>query len=91
MVSLSNLKLSLQDFIVNDVRWTLFETALSFCGDLEDEKDFSHLIESEFSMLHKAFRITNESNENDNIKVAGKLLDLYRIGRLGHYMLDTIS
>ncbi|KAL3537164.1 hypothetical protein ACH5RR_000530 [Cinchona calisaya] len=78
-----------QDFIVNDVRRTLFETVSSFNGNLKDGKDLAQLIEAELKMLQRAFHIT-ESNEDDHSKVAIKLLDLYRTGRLGHYILDTI-
>ncbi|CAI9091056.1 OLC1v1025976C1 [Oldenlandia corymbosa var. corymbosa] len=79
-----------QDLIVNDVRRTLFEAVSSFCGNLEDDKDFSELIEVEFSMLRRAFRVAPEPNEDGCRRVATKLLDLYRTGRLGHYSLDTI-
>ncbi|XP_073157393.1 DAR GTPase 2, mitochondrial isoform X2 [Henckelia pumila] len=40
-----------QDFIVNDVRRTLFEAISSFKGDLENRKDMARLIEEEFNLL----------------------------------------
>lgn len=79
-----------QDFIVNDVRRIFFEAISSFSGNLENAEDLLLLIEAELTMLQSAFRITPESQENDHGKVANKLLDLYRTGRLGHYILDPI-
>lgn len=74
---------------MNDVRRTLFDAVSSFCGNLEDDKDLMQLIEVEFRMLQSAFRIA-QSNEDGHSKVSIKLIDLYRTGRLGHYILDTI-
>lgn len=88
----------LQDFIVNDVRGALYNAVSSFNGDLENEEDLLELIEAEFSKLRNAFRIGLQSaaEEHDDdrrhsssSKVAIKLLDLYRTGRLGHYILDS--
>uniref|UniRef100_A0A803PSW8 CP-type G domain-containing protein n=1 Tax=Cannabis sativa TaxID=3483 RepID=A0A803PSW8_CANSA len=81
-----------QDLIVNDVRQTLFEIISSFDGNMEDEKDLRRLIEAETIALQKAFKIPVELyNEDGHCKVAGKLLNLYRTGRLGHYTLDSIT
>lgn len=80
----------MQDLIVNDVRRILFEAVLSFSGNMENAEDLLQLIEAELTMLQSAFRITLESQEHDHGKVANKLLDLYRTGRLGHYILDPI-
>ncbi|KAF5446059.1 hypothetical protein F2P56_031718 [Juglans regia] len=79
-----------QDFIVHDVRRTLFESISSFHGNMEDEKNLSRLIETQFTSLLEAFRIPTEVGEEAQNKVAAKLLDLYRTGRLGHYTLDAI-
>ncbi|XP_062097160.1 DAR GTPase 2, mitochondrial [Humulus lupulus] len=80
-----------QDFIVNDVRQTLFEIISSFDGNMDDEKDLTRLIEAETIALQEAFRIPVDLNEDAHYKVAGKLLNLYHTGRLGHYTLDSIS
>lgn len=79
-----------QDFVVHDVRRTLFEKILSFRGDLGKEKDLSMLIETQFTALQAAFRVASESGEDVEHKVAAKLLNLYRTGRLGHYTLDSL-
>lgn len=79
----------MQDFIVNDVRRTLFEAVSTFSGELENDKCLQQLIEVEFRMLRNAFRIIQSAVEG-HAKVAIKLLDLYRTGRLGHYVLDAI-
>ncbi|XP_047318334.1 DAR GTPase 2, mitochondrial [Impatiens glandulifera] len=79
-----------QDFIVGDVRKTLYDSLASFEGDLEDENCMEKLIGEQFEALKKAFRLCEESEEMVNNKLASKLLDLYRIGRLGHYTLDSL-
>ncbi|CBI38545.3 DAR GTPase 2, mitochondrial isoform X1 [Vitis vinifera] len=79
-----------QDFVVREVRRVLFETISSFPGSLEKEKDLSRLIETQFTALREAFRVASESGEDVENKVAAKLLNLYRTGRLGHYTLDSV-
>lgn len=79
-----------QDFVVREVRRVLFETISSFPGSLEKEKDLSRLIETQFKALREAFRVASESGEDVENKVAAKLLNLYRTGRLGHYTLDSV-
>ncbi|KAI5344650.1 hypothetical protein L3X38_012527 [Prunus dulcis] len=75
-----------QDFIVHDVRQTLFEVISSFDGNVEDER----LIEEEFKAMHAAFQVPLESEHYTQNKIAAKLLNLFRTGRLGHYILDSI-
>ncbi|KAL6981432.1 hypothetical protein U1Q18_023061 [Sarracenia purpurea var. burkii] len=79
-----------QDFVVRNVRQILFETVTSFHGNLEDEKDLMELIEAQFAALQKTFNLLVESDAEARSKVASKLLNLYRTGRLGHYTLDSI-
>ncbi|XP_049363860.1 DAR GTPase 2, mitochondrial isoform X2 [Solanum verrucosum] len=76
-----------QDFIVNKVRRTLFEAVSSFNGNLRDEEIMSRLIKAEFAVLRDAFNLPPDSDDYVR-KVAAKLLNLYRTGRLGHYTLD---
>lgn len=80
-----------QDFIVRDVRRSLFETISYFEGKLEDDQDLTKLIKSQFIALMKAFRIAGELDGDGFSKVACKLLNLYRTGRLGRYTLDPVS
>ncbi|KAM1048812.1 hypothetical protein ACFX2C_027986 [Malus domestica] len=75
-----------QDFIVHEVRKTLFEMISSFDGDVEDER----LIKEEIKAMGGAFHVPLESEEDAENKVAAKLLNLFRTGRLGHYILDCI-
>ncbi|XP_060174112.1 DAR GTPase 2, mitochondrial isoform X2 [Lycium barbarum] len=76
-----------QDFTVNKVRRTLFETVSSFNGNLQDEEIMLQLIKAEFAVLGDAFNLPSDSDDYVR-KVAAKLLNLYRTGRLGHYTLD---
>ncbi|KAG5000336.1 hypothetical protein JHK87_021408 [Glycine soja] len=80
-----------QDCIVQDVRRTLFETISSFEGDVRCEDEMEALIARQFTALQEAFHVSIESEEDDaHDKVAGKLLNLFRTGRLGHYILDNL-
>ncbi|KAK4416120.1 DAR GTPase 2, mitochondrial [Sesamum alatum] len=79
-----------QDFIVNNVRRTLFDTVSSFTGCIENGKDLARLIEQEFEVLLKVFHLPLESEECSYSRAATKLLNLYRTGRLGHYTLDSL-
>ncbi|XVF41358.1 hypothetical protein PTKIN_Ptkin01aG0273900 [Pterospermum kingtungense] len=77
-----------QDSIVQDVRGAIFDIVSSFDGNTEREDDMIKLIEAQFVALREAFRVPEELDENAYDKVAVKLLNLYRTGRLGHYVLD---
>ncbi|KAL0410849.1 UNVERIFIED_CONTAM: DAR GTPase 2, mitochondrial [Sesamum latifolium] len=79
-----------QDFIVNNVRRSLFDTVSSFTGCIENGKDLARLIEQEFEVLVKVFHLPLESEESSYCRAAAKLLNLYRTGRLGHYTLDSL-
>ncbi|XP_030961751.1 DAR GTPase 2, mitochondrial isoform X5 [Quercus lobata] len=79
-----------QDFIVHDVRRTLFETISSFDGNVQVGEDLSRLIETQFTSLREAFQVPVELGEEAQNKAATKLLNLYRTGRLGHYTLDSL-
>lgn len=81
----------MQDFIVKEVRQTLFKTITSFEGFLEEENDMERIIDVQFKALHEALKISAESNEDTYKAVAAKLLNLYRTGRLGRYTLDIVS
>ncbi|KAF8412530.1 hypothetical protein HHK36_000519 [Tetracentron sinense] len=79
-----------QDFVVRDVRRTLFEAVSSFEGNLENDEEVVRLINAQFLALRDAFRLPLESGENLCYRVSIKLLNLYRTGRLGHYTLDSV-
>ncbi|KAK7401553.1 hypothetical protein VNO78_13122 [Psophocarpus tetragonolobus] len=79
-----------QDPIVQDVRRTLFETISSFGGDISCEDEMETLIALQFTALQEAFHVSIECKEDAHDKVAGKLLNLFRTGRLGHYILDHL-
>ena len=51
----------MQDFVVHDVRRTLYNTISSFEGNLEDENEMAELIKTQFLALHKAFRVPLET------------------------------
>ncbi|KAG9452252.1 hypothetical protein H6P81_005156 [Aristolochia fimbriata] len=79
-----------QDFIVKDVRRSFFETISSFKGSLQNEKEMLGLIETQFVALHEAFRVSSFTGEEGYHRVARKLINLFRTGRLGCYTLDLV-
>uniref|UniRef100_A0A7N0VLI1 G domain-containing protein n=1 Tax=Kalanchoe fedtschenkoi TaxID=63787 RepID=A0A7N0VLI1_KALFE len=79
-----------QDHIVNDVRAILFDTISAHKNSLEDMISLSQLVEHQFTMLQDAFGIHEDSKSEAFRKVAVKLLNLFRYGRLGHYSLDSV-
>ncbi|KAI0489003.1 hypothetical protein KFK09_028844 [Dendrobium nobile] len=79
-----------QDFIVRNVRQTLFKSISSFKLHLEKEEEMERFIDAAFTALCEPLRILNESEENRYNVVALKLLNLYRTGRLGRYTLDLV-
>lgn len=76
-----------QDNVVFDVRRALYKTFAAFENDLEKEDGLENLINIQLAALQRAFRISDDSEKR---KTARKVLNLYRIGRLGHYTLDTV-
>ncbi|XP_021751747.1 DAR GTPase 2, mitochondrial-like [Chenopodium quinoa] len=79
-----------QDSVVLSVRRSLFEAVTSFRGNLREEEELLRLIKAEFDVLKKAFKLPTGPEEDIEHKVAVKLLNLFRTGRLGHYILDSI-
>ncbi|KAI9181666.1 hypothetical protein LWI28_017314 [Acer negundo] len=80
-----------QDFMVQKVRQTLYEVISGFDGNLEDENNLERLIEVQLTALREVFQVAVDLGEDGESKVASKLLNLYRTGRLGHYTLDSIT
>lgn len=67
----------------------LISTSGGRVGDGERD-DLAGLIQEEFEALQKVFHLPLETQEDINSRVAMKLLNLYRTGRLGHYTLDPL-
>ncbi|KMT16686.1 hypothetical protein BVRB_3g049700 [Beta vulgaris subsp. vulgaris] len=80
-----------KDCVVLSVRKSLFEVASSFRGNLQDEDELLRLIQAEFVVLREAFNLPTKAEEETDHKVAVKLLNLFRTGRLGHYTLDSLD
>ncbi|KAM0944006.1 putative GTP binding domain, P-loop containing nucleoside triphosphate hydrolase [Dioscorea sansibarensis] len=79
-----------QDFIVRDVRRTLFRCISSNPVNLENENTWKRLIDNQLTALHEPFRLPEEPCEDSYKAVARKLLNLFRTGRLGHYTFDIL-
>ncbi|XP_078442640.1 P-loop containing nucleoside triphosphate hydrolases superfamily protein isoform X2 [Wolffia australiana] len=78
-----------QDFIVLDVRRTLFRTISMFEGCLTEEAEMTQLISLQIAALREDFRVPAEETDV-NVTVASKLLNLYQTGRLGRYTLESL-
>jgi len=76
--------------MVQDVRRTLYETVSSFDGNIRCEVEMEALIAGQFTALQEVFHVSTEREEDAHVVVAGKLLNLFRTGRLGHYILDNL-
>lgn len=79
-----------QDDMVQDVRRTLYETISSFDGNIRCEVEMEALIAGQFTALQEVFHVSTEREEDAHVVVAGKLLNLFRTGHLGHYILDNL-
>ncbi|XP_065865169.1 DAR GTPase 2, mitochondrial [Euphorbia lathyris] len=80
-----------QDIVVDEVRRILYETISCFDGKVQNEVGMEQLIEMQFKALEEAFELPREIGDEAHSKVATKLLNLYRTGRLGHFTLDPLA
>ncbi|XP_020273606.1 short integuments 2, mitochondrial isoform X2 [Asparagus officinalis] len=78
--------------LVKEVQRTLYSSFSEFHGDLEEENELETLIDTQLDMLRKSFRIPHRASESDEarLKVSKKLLTLFRIGKLGPFILDNL-
>eukprot|EP00252_Welwitschia_mirabilis_P025733 TRINITY_DN8170_c0_g1_i1.p1 TRINITY_DN8170_c0_g1~~TRINITY_DN8170_c0_g1_i1.p1 ORF type:complete len:368 (-),score=70.26 TRINITY_DN8170_c0_g1_i1:424-1527(-) len=68
----------------------IFRTFSAFGGDLENVDDLGQLIEIQLGALQRAFKIPPNTGEVGRYKVSTRLLHLFREGRLGRYVFDTL-
>ncbi|KAH7430023.1 hypothetical protein KP509_09G078800 [Ceratopteris richardii] len=80
-----------KDSVILLVRETLLNTFSSFSGDLEDENDMESLVEIQMHELRKVLKVSIELGDKGWEILGRKILNLYRIGRLGNYSLDALS
>lgn len=80
--------MNLQD-VVSRVQGALCGTLTEFNGNLEDEGDLEDLIHQQFEALQKALKIPHKSSEARTM-VSKKFLTLFRIGKLGPFILDDV-
>eukprot|EP00250_Pteridium_aquilinum_P008550 c18029_g1_i1 orf=131-1039(-) len=79
-----------KDSVVLSVREALYNTLSNFDGNLEDENDMDSLVATQMHELRKVLKVSMELGDVGWELVSKKLLNLYRIGRLGHYALDIL-
>ncbi|KAJ7297321.1 hypothetical protein O6H91_17G062800 [Diphasiastrum complanatum] len=73
-----------------EVRGVIASTLLDFVGNVEDEHDMEVLVDTQMKELRKLFQIPEEAGDTGWTKVSSKLLNLYRIGKLGAYTWDIV-
>ncbi|KAL5707032.1 Short integuments 2 [Ranunculus cassubicifolius] len=77
--------------LVAEVQCALYVTLTEFDGDMEDENDLEILIEKQFKVLQKAFKISpNKAQEEARAMLSKKFLTLFRTGKLGPFTLDDV-
>ncbi|XP_073013466.1 short integuments 2, mitochondrial [Typha latifolia] len=76
--------------LVKEVRKTLCVTFKEFEGNIEEENNLESLIDAQLLALRKAFRIPHKASEEARTMVSKKLLTLFRIGKLGPFILDSL-
>lgn len=79
-----------KDSVVLSVREALYSTLSNFQGNLEDEDDMEGLVDTQMHELRKVLKVSMDLGDVGWTLVSKKLLNLYRIGRLGHYALDVL-
>eukprot|EP00249_Psilotum_nudum_P006328 c19641_g1_i1 orf=379-1533(-) len=79
-----------QDHFVLAVREALASTLSEFDGCLEDEGDMECLVDKQMTELRKVLKVPMDLGDAGWTTVAKKLLNLYRVGRLGQYTLDAV-
>ncbi|KAJ9184824.1 hypothetical protein P3X46_004512 [Hevea brasiliensis] len=75
--------------LVTEVQCALYKTLAEFNGSLEDENDLENLIEQQFEVLKKAWKIPHKTSEA-RLMVSKKFLTLFRTGKLGPFILDDV-
>lgn len=77
---------------MKEVQRTLYVSFSEFDGNLEEENDLESLIDTQLTMLKEPFRIPHKASESGEArtKVSKKLLTLFRMGKLGPFILDNL-
>lgn len=75
--------------LVTEVQRALFVPLTDFNGSLENETDLEILIEQQFEALQKALKIPHKASEARTM-VSKKFLTLFRMGKLGPFILDDV-
>ncbi|OAY67026.1 Short integuments 2, mitochondrial [Ananas comosus] len=76
--------------LAKEVQKTLYLTFKDFEGNKEEESELESLIDMQLMALRKAFRILHKASDEARTMVSKKLLTLFRIGKLGPFILDSI-
>ncbi|XP_008786812.2 short integuments 2, mitochondrial isoform X2 [Phoenix dactylifera] len=76
--------------VVKEVQRTLYVTFKEFKGNLEEENELESLIDTQLAALRKSFRIPHKASAEARTMVSKKLITLFRMGKLGPFILDNL-
>lgn len=76
--------------LVKEVQRTLYSTYSEFSGNLEEESELESLVDIQLIALRKTFRIPHKVSDESHLRVSKKLLTLFRMGKLGPFILDSL-
>ncbi|XP_010941515.1 short integuments 2, mitochondrial [Elaeis guineensis] len=76
--------------VVKEVQRTLYVTFKEFQGNLEEENELESLIDTQLAALRKSFRIPHKASDEARTMVSKKLITLFRMGKLGLFILDNL-
>lgn len=76
--------------LVMDVQRTLYRTFSEFNGNLEEASELESLVDIQLMALRRSFRIPHKTDDESHDRVSKKLLTLFRTGKLGPFILDSL-
>lgn len=76
--------------LAEEVQRTLYATFIESAVDVEEESELESLIDRQLTALQASFRIPLKASDEARTMVSKKLLTLFRMGKLGPFVLDDL-
>ncbi|KAH7670581.1 P-loop containing nucleoside triphosphate hydrolase protein [Dioscorea alata] len=76
--------------LAEEVQRTLYATFIESAVDVEEESELESLIDRQLTALQTSFRIPPKASDEARTMVSKKLLTLFRMGKLGPFVLDDL-
>lgn len=68
----------------------MYATFIESAVDVEEESELESLIDRQLTALQTSFRIPPKASDEARTMVSKKLLTLFRMGKLGPFVLDDL-